>query len=80
MNDPLRNNRFQLAADLLRDGFLTGGAVRMLMRRNGATIRSVAAALDVSMARVRQVREYGVDDSLRTWEWVRAIHAAGAVR
>ncbi len=48
---------------------LLGTEIRRLMRLHKRTIRSLATAMNVTMKRVREVREKGVCGSLLVWEW-----------
>ena len=52
---------------------LTGPTVVRLMRTNGSTIRSLAAASGVSQQRVRAIRNVGVVGALDAWGWVALI-------
>lgn len=56
---------------------LSGADIRRMMRRHGATIRSVAAALQVTQKRVREVREKGIMGQGWIRDWVEAIERAG---
>jgi len=48
---------------------LAGVEVRRLMRVHHRTIRTLARAMNVTMKRVREVREKGVSGDLSVWEW-----------
>lgn len=48
---------------------LTGSQIRTLMRRHGKTIRGLAISMQISMKRVREVRQHGVAGELSVWEW-----------
>jgi hypothetical protein len=56
---------------------MTGGEVCSLMRKHKATIRGVAARMDVTMHRVRYVRARGLSDPLYVRSWVEAITQTG---
>jgi hypothetical protein len=47
---------------------LTGLAIRKLMRKHGKTIRSLAGEYQLTLKRVREVREHGVHGFLAS-EW-----------
>lgn len=47
--------------------------VKRLMRQNGTTIRSLAAQMNITMTRVRQVREKGVEGQEYCRDWLEAL-------
>lgn len=47
------------------------------MRRQGITIRELAARMDVTGARVRQVRSEGVTGAVLARDWFEAIRRLG---
>lgn len=47
--------------------------VKRLMRQNGKTIRSLAAQMNITMTRVRQVREKGVEGQEYCRDWLEAL-------
>lgn len=49
--------------------------VKRLMRQNGKTIRSLAAQMNITMTRVRQVREEGVEGQEYCRDWLEALTA-----
>ncbi len=53
---------------------ISGKHVRHLMRINQATIRSLAAKMDITIKRVRHVRQHGTSNSYITRDWIEAIH------
>ena len=56
-------------AELGKEPALDGVAVRRLMRVHRRTIRTLAKAMNVTMKRVREVRDKGVSGELAVWEW-----------
>lgn len=48
---------------------LSGEEIRRLMRVHGRTIRSTAQGMGITMKRVREVRDSGVQGDLYVWEW-----------
>ena len=47
--------------------------VKRLMRQNGKTIRSLAAQMNITMTRVRQVRAEGVEGQEYCRDWFEAL-------
>lgn len=47
--------------------------VKRLMRQNRKTIRSVAAQMNITMTRVRRVREEGVEGQEFCRDWLEAL-------
>ena len=47
--------------------------VKRLMRQNGKTIRSLASQMNITMARVRQVRQEGVKGDAFCQDWLEAL-------
>ena len=47
--------------------------VKRLMRQNGKTIRGLAAQMNITMTRVRQVREEGVKGQEFCRDWLEAL-------
>lgn len=47
--------------------------VKRLMRQNGKTIRSLAAQMNITMTRVRQVRLEGVTGQEHCRDWLEAL-------
>lgn len=47
--------------------------VRRLMRQNGKTIRSLAAQMNITMTRVRQLRNEGVEGEGYCRDWLEAL-------
>lgn len=59
---------------------LAAPTVVKLMRKHGKTIRAVAQSMNITQARVRQVRERGVAGVAYVQDWMQAItgdHKAG---
>lgn len=59
---------------------MTGTSVIKLMRQHGKTIAGVARSMNISQARVRQVRAQGVKGRGYVMDWMEAItgdHRAG---
>jgi len=59
---------------------ITGTSVIKLMRQHGKTIAAVARSMNISQARVRQVRAQGVTGRGYVMDWMEAItgdHRAG---
>ncbi len=52
---------------------LTSAQVRYLMRTNKVTIRALAARMDITLKRVRHVREHGTESPAISQDWVEAI-------
>ena len=57
---------------------LPGAAVCRLMRANNKTTRGLAQQMDITQARVREVREGGLNRALFIKDWVEAITRSGA--
>lgn len=57
---------------------LSGAAITRMMRKAGWTIPGLAASMGVSQARVRQVRERGVQGRYYVLDWMLAIGAPDA--
>jgi DNA-binding IclR family transcriptional regulator len=55
---------------------MSGILVKILMRKNGVTIRELAARLDMPMTTVRRVRRSGLASKLAARDWVQAITGA----
>ena len=59
---------------------LTATTIVKLMRQHGKTIRGLAAAMKITMTRVRHVRARGVTGEAFVQDWMQAItgdHKAG---
>ena len=54
---------------------MSGETIRKAMRRNGKTIRSLAAAMNITQARVRHVRRHGVAGTAFVLDWTQALAA-----
>lgn len=54
---------------------LTGAEVIILMRAGHKTIRGLAAAMNITQTRVRQVRAHGVQGLLYVQDWLEACCA-----
>ncbi len=52
---------------------MTGNDIRYLMRINKVTIRRLAAKMDITLKRIRYVREHGTENPHITRDWVEAI-------
>ena len=52
---------------------MNGNHVRWLMRTNNVTIRELAARMDITIKRVRYVRERGVTEPHVIRDWLEAI-------
>ncbi len=52
---------------------LTGRNVRYLMRTNKVTIRALAKRMDITLKRVRHVREHGTESEVITQDWYEAL-------
>ena len=52
---------------------LTGKTIVRLMRIHKRTIREIATYMDISLARVRQVRSDGVSGAAYVTDWLEAI-------
>jgi hypothetical protein len=52
--------------------YLTGAEIRNLMRAGGHTIRSLAAAMNITQTRVRHVRAHGVRGDAFVMDWLEA--------
>ena len=50
-----------------------GTAIRRLMRCHKVTIAALAQRMDISQARVRQVRQRGLSDPAYVRDWIEAI-------
>lgn len=55
---------------------LTGKTIVALMRANGHTIRGLAEQMGITVARVRHVRECGVQGMAYVWDWIEALQEA----
>lgn len=59
---------------------LTGATITRLMRANNKTIRGLAASMNITQVRVRQVRAHGVRGEHFVADWLEALtgnHKAG---
>ena len=54
---------------------MSGETVRRAMKQNGKTIRSLAAAMNITQTRVRHVREHGVTGNAYVLDWIEALTA-----
>ena len=54
-------------------GRLDGADVRRLMRVNKVTIRELAKRMQITMKRIRQIREIGLRDKPTIRDWVQSI-------
>jgi hypothetical protein len=54
---------------------LSGSEVRGLMRTHRITIRELAQRTGITMKRIRQVREIGIDHAAAARDWYEAITA-----
>ena len=52
---------------------LTAATIIRLMRANNKTIRGLAASMNITQARVRQVRTNGVQGAAFVADWMEAI-------
>ena len=52
---------------------LTASTIRRLMQANHKTIRGLAASMNITQLRVRQVRAYGVKGAVFVQDWMEAI-------
>lgn len=66
-------NKFHDAAATEAAWQLTPESVRRLMRQNGKTIRGLARQMNITMTRVRQVRECGVKGKTFYQDWMEAL-------
>jgi len=55
---------------------LTGKEVRALMRANHKTIRGLAAQMNITHVRVREVRANGVHGPAFVRDWLEAVQAS----
>ena len=58
-----------------RTDAMSGETIRRAMRRNGKTIRSLAAAMNITQTRVRHVRRHGVAGTAFVLDWIEALAA-----
>ncbi len=66
---PSTIERFQLD----ENGHLEGAEVRRLMRVNKVTIRGLSSRMQITMKRIRQIREIGLSDRYAIRDWIEAI-------
>ena len=52
---------------------ISGPLIRYFMKRQGVTIRDLAARMQITQKRVRQVRAEGVRDDLFVRDWLDAL-------
>lgn len=55
---------------------LSGAEVRSLMRRHRKTILGLAESMNITLKRVRQVRDEGVKGKYFVQDWMEAIQAS----
>jgi transcriptional regulator with XRE-family HTH domain len=53
--------------------YVSGAVIRRLMRRHKVTIREIAARLNVTLKRVREVRKNGAETYFIYCDWHQAI-------
>jgi hypothetical protein len=51
-------------------GRMDGPEVRRLMRTHGTTIRDLAGRMQISMKRVREIRDAGTPTRHHSWEYI----------
>lgn len=56
---------------------ISGPMIRRLMRRHRMTIRALAKRMNITMKRVRHVREHGVEGHCMCLDWYEAISGTG---
>lgn len=56
---------------------ISGSMICRLMRRHQVTIRALAQRMQITMKRVREVREKGVEGHCMCLDWYEAITATG---
>ena len=61
--------RFNLALD----GNLEGAEVRRLMRVHKVRIRELSRRMQITMKRIREIREIGLDERYAIRDWLEAI-------
>lgn len=52
---------------------LSGDYIKHLMRKHQVTIRDLASRMNISISRVKYVREYGVSGNAYVRDWMEAI-------
>lgn len=52
---------------------MSGHEIKKLMRYHGVTIRAISKKMNITMKRVRYVREHGVYEEYKVRDWVEAI-------
>lgn len=57
---------------------LSGSEIRGLMRKHRITIRELARRTGITMKRIRQVRERGIDQAAAVRDWCEAIAGSSA--
>ena len=57
----------------LNCGKLEGSEVKRLMRKHRKTIRALSQEMGITMKRIRQVRESGLEDRHAIRDWIQAI-------
>jgi hypothetical protein len=58
---------------------LTGNQITRMMRKGRVTIRELARHMDITMKRVRQVRNQGISGDIFEWEWTTAIKSVACL-